>query len=621
MFIRANRYTRKNGQERRTILLLQSQRIKGVCRHKTLLNLGQEFSIPKSDWPELIREVVARLKGQPTVAFAEKDQDFQHAVDDLVTRLLKQGFDIYAKPPVESIKVFPDQIEHTGSRTVAGERLAMEAIQQLKLPEILRQLNVPENHVHLACAVMVGRMLHPGSERATHHWMANTSSILELLSTKMPCLNTLYETSDWLCKHRHEIMDQLYGNTKGFFDDHETIIFYDLTNVFYHGTEKGDLLRYGHSKQKRDDCPLVSLALTLDASGFPRNVEILPGNVSEPGTLRQAIENLSDETPTVIMDAGIATEQNLAYLKEKKMNWICVQRTTSPAVPTQAPQEEFETAGGVKIRAWELLDEDAQQGESEELKAPERFVYVHSAARQATEEQILASKCTKYEEALTKLHEGLSKPNCLKTYEKVVRKAGRLQEKHKKVSHLYEVEITKKEETNHAERVTFTQREVHRDRWSAAGGYVLRHSHVDWSLEKVARTYWRLTEIENTFRAMKSDLGLRPLYHSNDERIEGHLFITVLAYHVAHLVRSKLKKAGIHASWDTIRNKLNEVKRITTRLPMSQTRALILEVDQRLTPLLEQVFEILGFHYDPDATRTRQVLSDTPKTPSKPPDS
>ncbi len=453
MFIRANRYTRKNGEQSRSALLLQSQRIKGVSRHKTLLNLGQEFPIPKPDWPELIRTVVACLKGQPALAFENKNQDFHNAVDDIAKRLLDQGFDIYAKPPVESVKILPDQVTHTNSCTVAGERLAMEAIKQLKLPEILRQLKLPENHVQLACAVIVGRMLSPGSERATHRWMTNTSSIMEILHTKLPCLNTLYATSDWLFEHRYAIMDGLYGTTKELFDCDETLIFYDLTNAFYHGQEKGALLRYGRSKQKRNDCPLVTLALTLDASGFPRNVEILPGNVSEPGTLKQAIEKLKDKMPTVVMDAGIATEENVAYLKEKKLDWICVQRTQAPAVPTREPDQAFETAGGVKIRSWELSQKDREpqekepkEGESEEdeLEDQERFVYVHSEARQATEEQIFATKCAKYEEALTKLHKGLSTPHCLKTYDKVLVKAGLLREKHKKVSHTYEVTVTKK---------------------------------------------------------------------------------------------------------------------------------------------------------------------------------
>jgi len=80
------------------------------------------------------------------------------------------------------------------------------------------------------------------------------------------------------------------------------------------------------------------------------------------------------------------------------------------------------------------------------------------------------------------------------------------------------------------------------------GAYVLRSSRTDLDLEALARTYSRLNEIESTFRVMKLDLGLRPIYHSEDERIEGHQFITVLTYHTAHLVRVKLKQDGVHES-------------------------------------------------------------------------
>ncbi len=628
MFIRARKRTLKNGQERRSFALIQAQRVNGKPKNLTLLNLGKEFNIAEEDWRELTQQVVARLKGQTRLPYKEDDQDFQNAVDDIVERLQDNDYDVYAKPPDTRDTILTDEIRHRDSRTVAGERLAVEAMECLGIPEILRTLNFSETHVQLACAMIVGRMLNPGSDRATHQWMVNSSSILEILELNVPGLNSLYRCSDELHKHSHEIMDRLYGNTKELFDCDETLIFYDLTNTFYHGQEKGELLRYGRSKQKRNDCPLVTLALTLDGSGFPRSAEILPGNVGEPGTLKQAIENLKGATPTVIMDAGIATEKNIAYLKKKKLNWICVQRTQASAVPTREADQAFETAGGVKIRAWELSKQDMKTQESEpnegkseenELEDQERFVYVHSEARQATEEQILETKCADYEEALTKLHEGLSKPKYLKNYEKVLVKIGRLREKYKKVSHTYQVTVTRKKGTKHAESVRFTKLEVHEDRLLAAGGYILRTSLIDWPLEDVARAYWRLTEIENTFRVMKSDLGLRPIYHSKDERIEGHLFITVLAYHVAHSVRTKLKKDGIHDSWDTIRNELNKVKRITTVLPKSRYRYILTNVDQDLTPRLEKIFLHLGFNYDPDATRTKQEYTDPKVPPNQPP--
>ncbi len=221
-------------------------------------------------------------------------------------------------------------------------------------------------------------------------------------------------------------------------------------------------------------------------------------------------------------------------------------RKKAPPVPTEAPDQAFETAKGVQVRAWKLSEKEGA------LR-----VYVHSEARQATDEQILQTKCHQFEAALEHLHEGLPVPRRLKNFSKVERKVGRLQEKYRSVAHLYEVKVKQKEGTHLAELVTLRVRASHQKRTQTTGGYVLGTSHTTWSAEKVARTYWRLTEIEATFRVMKSDLGLRPIYHSKDKRIEGHLFIAVLAYHVSHLIRIKLKANHIHESWDSLRFRLN----------------------------------------------------------------
>ncbi len=233
----------------------------------------------------------------------------------------------------------------------------------------------------------------------------------------------------------------------------------DLTNTFFHGRQKGELLRCGRSREKRTDCPLVTLALTLNASGFPRSAQILRGNASEPATLQQAIENLNGATPTVIMDAGIATKANLAYLKENNLDWICVERIKAPPVPTEPPDQRFETANEVQVQAWKLSKEEGA------LR-----VYVHSEAQQATQEQILQTKCKRFEAALEYLNEGLPLPRRVKNISKVARKVGRLQEKYRAVAHLYEVEVKQKKGTHLAESVTFSARASHQTRTQATGG-------------------------------------------------------------------------------------------------------------------------------------------------------
>ena len=415
------------------------------------------------------------------------------------------------------------------------------------------------------------------------------------------------------------------GLPKPYLGFDETIVFYDLTNAYYHGKKKGNLLAYGRSKERRDDCPLVTLALTLDASGFPRKVQILPGNAGEPATLKEALVQLHGIKSPVIMDAGIGTKENLRYLNAQGFDWLTVARTQAPPVPEQLPDAQFETAGKVKISVWAMETEEApeavenagdtpdtdapspEEGDHDAAAAddalPERHVYVHSAAKQASEDAILESKCEKYLKALAKLHAGLSKPRCLKNYKKVLVKVGRLAEKYTKVAHLFEVMVTKKRKSEHAASVTVVRLDSHEHRTRAGGGYVLRTSQTDVSLETLVRTYWRLTEIESTFRVMKSELGARPIYHSRDDRIEAHLFITVMAYHAAHFVRAQLKHHGIHDSWASIREALNNIRRITTRMVKNAYRYLITEVDQDLPPKAVKLFACLGFEYDPDTTR------------------
>ena len=625
MFIRTQTHRRKNGQDRRGFALVESRRIDGKSRNITLLNLGQQFDLPETQWADFTAQVEANLRGESDLPF--HGGHFQKWVNDTVKRLLDKGYDVNYKPNQRHL-IIPDEISHPGSRTVGGERLALHALRLLGFPALLYDLGFPEKQVKLACAMIVGRMLSPGSERHTHDWMINTSSILGLLGLEPPSLSSLYRCSDRLNQHRHAVLDRLFGNTKALLQFDETIVFYDLTNTFYHGQQKGELLRRGRSKQKRNDCPLVTLALTLDFSGFPRNVEILPGNAGEPGTLKQAIERLGGARPTVIMDSGIATNDNLAYLRSRGLDWIVVERTQAPPVPERTSDRQFETASGVKIKVWELIEpEPDAKVEVEENGAvdtdetvaadEERRIYVHSEAKQATEDAILESQSERYLAALAKLHAGLSKRGYLKNYEKVLRKVGRLTEKYKTVVRLYEVKVAKKKGTQQAASVTVTRLDSHTRRIRASGAYVLRSSRTDLDLEALARTYWRLNEIESTFRVMKSDLGLRPIYHSKDERIEGHLFITVLAYHTAHLVRVKLKQEGIHKSWDTIRTKLNRIKRITSRIPKSRTRYLIMNVDEELTPFLERIFLCLGLKYDPKATKT--TAEHVEKAPSSPP--
>ena len=156
----------------------------------------------------------------------------------------------------------------------------------------------------------------------------------------------LYRVSDQLLAHRAALEAHLYRQERDLFSLCETITLYDLTNTFFEGTASGNpKAKRGHSKEKRTDCPLVTLALVLDASGFPKRSEVFEGNVSEPKTLEKMLGISSAPgavAPTVVLDAGIATEENLAWLTEHNYRYLVVSRER---------HKQFDAEAAVLIRA------------------------------------------------------------------------------------------------------------------------------------------------------------------------------------------------------------------------------------------------------------------------------
>ena len=217
----------------------------------------------------------------------------------------------------------------------------------------------------------------------------------------------------------------------------KTITLYDLTNTFFEGTASGNAkAQRGHSKEKRSDCPLVTLALVLDASGFPKRSEVFAGNASEPATLKQMLQRLAlapgAVAPTVVLDAGIATEENLAWLREQGYRYLVVSRERHKQFdPDQAIVIRDE--GATRIRAQRVVDED-----SGEVR-----LYCHSTGREAKERGIAQRFSTRLEAELNYLAEGLHLPRRVKHYDKVLTRIGRLRQRYSRVARYYDIRLEK----------------------------------------------------------------------------------------------------------------------------------------------------------------------------------
>ena len=292
-----------------------------------------------------------------------------------------------------------DSLELLRPRSVGVEHLALWAMDQLGLRTRLEELGIGASLRAAAIGSIIARMARPGSERATRRWLGERSALGELLGVDFATMGPmrLYRASDALMAHREAIEHHLFDRAMGLFDLRPTVTLYDLTNTYFEGEAGGQpKARRGHSKEKRTDCPLLTLGLVLDASGFVRRSQVFAGNVREHHTLAEMLDALNaPRAALVVMDRGIATEDRVQWLREQGYRYLVVSRERTRHFDAEAAVR-IETASSHGVHLHKVLSEDAQ----------EVRLYCFSEERAAKERGIVERFAKRFEDALTKLSEG-----------------------------------------------------------------------------------------------------------------------------------------------------------------------------------------------------------------------
>jgi len=302
----------------------------------------------------------------------------------------------------------------------------------------------------------------------------------------------------------------------------------------------------------------------------------------------------SARLPTVVMDAGIATEANIEWLKARSYPYLVVSRERHKQFdPAQASVVRDQP--GLRISVQRVLDEDTG----------EVRLYCHSSAREGKERGIAERFCTRLEAELQHLAEGLHLPRRVKDYDKVLVRIGRLRQRYAKVARYYELHLEKDEASGRATALHW-QRLVPTEE-ILPGVYCLRTNQADWDDATLWQTYIMLTEIEAVFRSLKSELGLRPVYHRIAKRVDAHLFISVLAYHLVHTVRLQLKAQGIDLSWDSLREQLDGQERVTVVLHRDDGKICHVRKATRPEPRQLTIYRALGLSSMPGKTEKTLV--------------
>ena len=569
MFIRKYIVTsQKTGKTYKYFSIVENMRINGSITQKTLLKLDSDFDLPEEKWGMLINKIKSYINNTSSLTTHTYNAEYDILARSLANKIIANSIiesEKFNKNLNKSyITVDEEGVDSRQFRSVGIEHVAINGTQRIRLLDIFKSVGLEEDKALLGVASVVARMVHPSSERETCRWLNENSSLCELLNISVQSDNALHRINDLIYNYKDIIELSFRKHPNNLLDDQNIISFYDLTNTYFEGSPKADKAKRGFSKEKRYDCPLVTLAVILDFSGNIVHSEVFSGNVSEPKTMEEMLNKLqASKAGTVVMDRGIATTENIKWLDEHGYTYLVVNREQKRIFDfTKAIS--YQTRSGNEILFYKELVNNNKEAR----------LYCYSEKRSFKENAIWEKKCKTFESSLKKLDEGLSKKTRTKKDKiEVERKIGRLFETYSGVSQHYSVNVEDNSLTKLdqdpllATKIIWTKNPVPGSMLDLPGVYSLCSNNIKMSPIEMWFTFSHLTDIESVFRSLKSDLSLRPIYHHKDFRIESHIFITVLAYQAVNSIRNALKLSGIYESWPAIKNSLASHGRSTVILP------------------------------------------------------
>jgi len=577
-----------------------------VC-HNTILNIGYL----EDTTPEQLNEIQKRL----TDKFENKISLFDDKEDDLVMHYVHKFWEQIKSSKKIDIKnvqkdenyIKADSLVHSNVREIGSEHICHQTWEKLQLSELLLSKGWTQEQVNLAATQIISRAVYPASELKTTSWIKENSAVCELTGydSEKITKDKLYQSALNLYKVKDALETHLSKRTNELFDLEDKIILYDLTNTYFEGQKRNSkLANFGRSKEKRSDAKLVVLALVINVEGFIKYSPILEGNIADCKTLSAMIDKLAKHSTVkkavIVLDAGIATEENLKLIEEKGYQYVCVSRSKLKdyeTLPNKLPVViETKSKHNVSLKAVSTA------------KNTDYYLEVTSDAKALKEKSMTLGFEKRYEEELQKIQTSIDKKNGIKKADKVHERIGRAKEKYPSIQACYEIVVeldaTSKLVTNMSWQRNTTKCDAKTDE---LGVYFLR-TNMDVNDEiTVWNIYNTIREIENTFRTLKTDLDLRPIYHKNDDATMAHLHLGLLAYWIVNTVRYQLKNNAINSCWSEIVRIANTQKVITTSGTNTHDKTITVRKCSQPNKNLAHIYTILKIKQQPFTKRKSVV--------------
>lgn len=536
-----------------------------VCHH-TILNIGFMEDTTVEQRNRIQKHLTDKYEFKQSL-FEETDLVVIRYVSELWDRIVtSKKIDIALNQADAKVRMVDiDTISHRDVREIGAEWIGYQTWEQLQIEKVLRANHWNEEQIQLAATQIISRAVYPASELRTARWIKENSAICELTGYDMEKMtkDKLYASSLALYGIREEIEKHLSSRTNDLFDIDDKIILYDLTNTYFEGRMvDSELAMFGRSKEKRSDAKLLVLALVVNMEGFIKYSTVHEGNIADCKSLPSMIDKLAkhtigDKKPVIVLDAGIATAENLHLIEEKGYHYLCVSRSRL---------KDYEI---VKDRLTVLMETKSKQWVSlkavTSAKITDYYLEVNSPIKAKKEAAMIKQFEYRFEEALKLIQQSITTKGGVKREDKVQQRIGRAQQKYPSVQQYYSIEVSVNELSKLVTSISWKKDESKlQAKTDGLGIYFLRTNMKVSDETTVWNIYNTIREIESTFRTLKTDLDLRPIYHKTDKSSLAHLHLGLLAYWLVATIRHQLKTQNINSCWTEIVRIANTQKVITT---------------------------------------------------------
>ena len=542
----------------------------------------------------LARKVESSLQGQASLEPA--DAGMEALVEKARRGRKPAAAPLMGQTPEPIVAVDTDRVTIEEAREAGAVHVGHQMWQQLGLDQILSSAGLSDRARMLSEVMTLNRLIFPLSEHAMPDWIRRTA-MGDILGTDFSTLNdeALYRNLDKLHPNREQIERELAQREKTLFNLDDTLYLYDLTSTYFEGQAMSNpQAKRGYSRDKRPDCKQVVVGLVLDRDGFPKAHEVFDGNRQDRTTVEEMLKSLEKRTgpkpgSTVVMDRGMAYEENLQQIRARGLHYIVAGRQ-----PERHPWlDEFENDDG-----WEEIvrtsspRNPAQKKSSVQVKRRQKdgelYILCLSQGREQkdrairqTHERRLLKDLEAFKARIQKGH--LTEPD------KIHQGIGRLKERYPRVARYYRIEY----DPSHKSLIWQEDTAKKTIAEKLDGGYVLKTDRQDLTADEIWRTYILLTRVEAAFRAMKSPLMERPIFHHLQHRTQTHIFLCVLAYHLLVGIEKRFLDQGMHTSWWTIREQLSTHQVVTVVLPTAQGRVLKIRKGTTPEPTHREIYSTL----------------------------